>query len=240
VWQALRTELHPQGLEVVTVAMETLGAGEARPYIDMAAPEHPSLIDAAHILGERFGVVNIPSGVWIDERGIIVRPPEPAWAAGRWRTEMTAGIEEAPERLQQIIGRALAEEIDPEGYVAALRDWAAKGQDSVWALAPEEVVARSTPRSADAARAAAHFELAQHLHRRGDADAAVGHFRQAHRLQPENWTYKRQAWSLTGPDGPVKRFWQGPMEGEEWPYDSEYAAEILATPRGRYYPPVAP
>ena len=86
----------------------------------------------------------------------------------------------------------------------------------------------------------AHFELAQHLHRRGDAGAAVGHFRQAHRLQPENWTYKRQAWSLTGPDGPVKRFWQGPMEGQDWPYDSEYAAEILATPRGRYYPPVAP
>ena len=240
MWQALRAELHPQGLEVVTVAMETAGAGEARPYIELAAPEHPSLIDAAHVMGELFGVVNIPSGIWIDERGVIVRPAEPAWAAGRWRTEMTAGIEEAPERLRRIIARALAEEIDPEGYVAALRDWVAKGDASAWALSPEEVVRRSTPRSPGAARAAAHFDLAQHLHRSGDAAAAIAHFREAHRLQPENWTYKRQAWSLNGPEGPVRRFWQGPMEGRDWPYDDEYAAALEATPLGAYYPPVTP
>jgi hypothetical protein len=30
------------------------------------------------------------------------------------------------------------------------------------------------------------------------------------------------------------------MEGQDWPYDSEYAAEILATPPGSYYPPVVP
>ena len=227
MWQALWTELHPQGLEVVTVAMETLGADEARPYIEMAAPQHPSLIDAAHILGERFGVVNIPSGVWIDERGVIVRPAEPAWAAGRWRTEMTAGIEEAPERLQQIIGRALAEEIDPEGYVAALRDWVAKGPDSAWALSPEEVVARSTPRSADATHAAAHFELAQHLHRQGNAGAAVGHFVQAHRLQPENWTYKRQAWSMAHP-------FQGPSED----YESDWLSDVRKIGAENYYPPL--
>jgi hypothetical protein len=238
VWQALRAQLHPQGLEVVTVAMESLGVEEARPYIDMASAEHPSLIDAGHLMGERFGVVNIPSGVWIDERGVIVRPAEPAWAAGLWRTAMTAGLDEAPERLQKLVGRALAEEIDPEGYVAALRDWVAKGPDSEWALTPDEVVARSAPRSAEQARAAAHFELAQQLHRAGSTTAAVEHFRQAHRLQPENWTYKRQAWSLTGPEGPMRRFWQGPLEGEEWPYEGEYASEVLATPLGHYYPPM--
>lgn len=240
MWQALRAELHPQGLEVVTVAMETQGVEEARPYIEMAAPEHPSLIDRAHLVGERLGVVNIPSGVWIDEQGTIVRPAETAWAAATWRTAMTAGLDEAPERIQQIIGRALAEEVDPEGYVAALRDWVANGSRSRWALSPDEVVERSTPRSADASRAAAHFELAQHLHRAGRTDAAIPHFRQAHRLQPENWTYKRQAWSLTGPEGPMRRFWQGPMEGQDWPYDSDYGTEIMSTPSGAYYPKVTP
>ena len=38
----------------------------------------------------------------------------------------------------------------------------------------------------------AHFELAQHL----QGDAAIQHFKAAHRLQPRNWAYKRQAWSL--------------------------------------------
>jgi len=99
------------------------------------------------VTADLFNIINVPTMIWIDERGVIVRPAEPAWAAGRWRTEMTAGIEEAPERLQRIIARALAEEIDPEGYVAALRDWVAKGDASAWALSPEEVVRRSTPRS---------------------------------------------------------------------------------------------
>ena len=77
VWQALRTELHPRGLEIVTVALDAKGPAAARPWIEKAQPEHPSLIDATHQL-DRLGVVNVPSGIWIDERGIVVRPPEPA------------------------------------------------------------------------------------------------------------------------------------------------------------------
>ena len=56
-----------------------MGPDAARPYVDLAQPEHPSLIDIAHLVDERFGVVNIPNSVWIDEEGIIVRPAEPAW-----------------------------------------------------------------------------------------------------------------------------------------------------------------
>jgi hypothetical protein len=67
VWQALRTELHPKGLEIVTVALDTGGAEAARPWIEAARPEHPSLIDQAHITDELFGFVNVPNGVWIDE-----------------------------------------------------------------------------------------------------------------------------------------------------------------------------
>ena len=56
-----------------------MGDEAARPYVDRAAPKHPSLLDVGHLVDERFGVVNIPNSVWIDEAGTIVRPAEPAW-----------------------------------------------------------------------------------------------------------------------------------------------------------------
>ena len=66
MWQELYVELRPQGLEIVTVALDTAGPDAARPYVEAAHPRHPSLIDEAHVLYELLGVVNVPSGVWID------------------------------------------------------------------------------------------------------------------------------------------------------------------------------
>ena len=77
-WQALREELHPLGLEVVTVGLEMGGADVLRPFIEDASPQHPSLVDETHRMDALFGVTNIPSGIWIDEDGIIVRPHESA------------------------------------------------------------------------------------------------------------------------------------------------------------------
>ena len=34
MWQALREELHPQGLEIVTVGMDTAGPEACRPFIE--------------------------------------------------------------------------------------------------------------------------------------------------------------------------------------------------------------
>jgi tetratricopeptide (TPR) repeat protein len=89
--------------------------------------------------------------------------------------------------------------IQGERYAAALRDWAVRGRASRYALSPQEVVRRSRPRSFEESAAAAHFELALHLHRSGRPQDAVAHFREAIRLQPDNWTYKRQAWKLLPP-----------------------------------------
>ena len=78
MWQELREELHPRGLEVVTVALDLKGVETAGRWIEAAAPRHPALIDRAHVVDELLGIVNVPSGVWIDEGGAIVRPAEPA------------------------------------------------------------------------------------------------------------------------------------------------------------------
>ncbi len=103
-------------------------------------------------------------------------------------------------------------------------------------------MAGSVERTADHARAAAHFELGQHLHRVGHREASVAHFREAHHLDPQNWTYKRQAWELASRvDGPYGRFWQGPVPGAEddWPYDGDWITDIEALGPEHYYPPPA-
>ena len=128
MWQALRAELRPKGLEIVTVALDTAGADAARPYIEAAHAEHPSLIDQAHITDELFGFVNVPNGVWIDEDGILVRPAEPAWppresTASRYEEIPT----DLPQRMQDMLGEARKIRTDPAGYVAALRDWVEHG-----------------------------------------------------------------------------------------------------------------
>ena len=79
MWQEVREELHPRGLEIVTVALDAGGAEAAKPFVDKAAPSHPSLLDEGHVVDELFGVVNVPNGVWIDEDGMVVRPAEPAF-----------------------------------------------------------------------------------------------------------------------------------------------------------------
>ena len=239
MWQALREELHPRGLEVVTVGMDTAGPEACRPFIEAAEPTHPSLVDVGHVMAERFGVINIPNGIWVDEDGVVVRPAEPAFPPGRSARRGGELPEEVPEHMREIFREASKIKADPDAYVAALRDWVERGSASPYALSPDEVVARSGRRDPEVAAAAAHFDLAQHLHRSGDTAGAVRHFREAHRLQPENFSYKRQAWSLAAPGtGPFERYWQGPVEGREseWPYEGDWLSEVRAMGAEHYYP----
>ena len=139
--------------------------------------------------------------VWIDEDGNIVRPAEGASIERSPLRDMNIP-EGLPERLGQMFREVKAIPDSSEEYRAAIVDWAHHGADSRFALPAEEVIARSQPRGDDEARAAACFELGDHLRRTVGHDAAVPWWREAHRLYPANWTYKRQAWTLvTTPEG---------------------------------------
>lgn len=244
MWQALREELHPKGLEIVAVGLDTLGAEGCRPFIEAANPTHPSLIDEHHLLARAFGVINIPSSVWIDEDGMIVRPAEAAPAPPSDRQGPSMDLPaELPQRMAEMFGEAMKIQSSPEAYHAALRDWVEKGADSEFALSPEEVIERSRPRSADSALGHAHFELATALEQAGDHAAAIEHFRQAHALVPDSWTFRRQAWSLEpGGDSPLARFWQGPSDDdpEAWPYEGDWLSDVRKEGAENYSEPWKP
>ena len=251
MWQTLRNELHPKGVEIVTVSLEMSGPEFSRAYIEAAAPEHPSLLDPDHSMDALFGVTNIPNVIWINEEGVIVRPPEPGWPSERstMPREVFAAMPamglapSGPRRQTEPVDQMtlLMSGQDRGAYADSIRDWAEHGADSRFALSPDEVVARSQPRSLSKSAGAAHFELANRLWMSGQRDAAIAHFNECHRLQPENWTYKRQAWSLVGResvDGPIGGWVQAPLLGHEaeWPFASDFRSDVAMLELGEYYP----
>ena len=232
MWQALRNELHAKGFELVTVGLDALGDAGCRAFIEAAKPQHPSLIDRHHVMADLFGITNIPQSVWIDENGMIVRPAETAPAppqpgdTGRPRVELPNQL---PQRFVEILTEAAKIKSDSAEYHTALRDWVDNGAKSRFAMSPARVVERSRPRDNAKSLGHAHFALATQLEIDGHHDAAIRHFREAHRLVPESWTFRRQAWSLEKViDGPLQRFWQGPNpdDPEAWPYDGDWLADV--------------
>ncbi len=249
MWQALRDELNDatnDGFELVTVGLDALGNAGCQVFMKAARPTHPALIDRHHTLAEKFGVINIPSSVSIDEQGTIVRPAEAAPAPPKPAAATEApppDLSAAPARLQHMMLEAAKIQSDPQSYHSALRDWVSHGANSKFALAPDEVIRRSRPRSAQVALGHAHFELATALEIAGAHEAAIEHFRKAHELVPDSWTFRRQAWSLEPVgDGPFARFWQGPPPDapESWPYEGGWLEDIRREGAENYNAPFKP
>ena len=214
--------------------MDTGGPDAARPFVPSDV-DFPVVVDTGHVLGELFGVINVPSGIWIDEQGVVVRPPETAYPARPTFADIDTDDpavqarlgEGAIRRLRMVTPELARMRIAPEAYVEALRDWVAHGAASRFALDADEVLERSRPRPPEQAQAAAAFALGQYLHRLGRPDAAVPWFRESHRLHPDNWTYRRQAWSLVDPG-------QGPTEQ----YDGDWLTDVRRSGAENYYAPL--
>jgi len=120
-------------------------------------------------------MVNVPTAVWIDEEGRMVRPPETAYS-----------------KEQKVLGQTIGNDL----YTVGLRDWVANGAGSRFVMSQQKLkpLLRTTPlklRQADA-----HFKLATHLHALGNADAAAKQWLKSQQLNPDSWNYHRQQWSF--------------------------------------------
>lgn len=138
-------------------------------------------------------------GIWVDERGKVVRPAEPAWTK---------------TNTLKIGDKSIVTEGD--AYVAAIRDWVAKGEHSVYALSDEEFARRAKPRTANEMEADASFKLAVYFHDNQNNDLAEKYWARAQQLNPDDWNYHRQDWSFTPQEAGKK--WLDKFQKLDGPY----------------------
>jgi hypothetical protein len=213
VWQVLYEELQGRNIEFIAVALDTGGNAAAensirapdlaerpamlRPLMGwgedewsrMAPPTYPCLIDTEHVVADLYGITNVPMAVWIDEEGRIVRPAETAGHSDYFRRMDRETFEVPEEDAEAMITHR-------HTYWDALRDWAAKGADSEFALEPDEVRRRMQRPDEAHVRAGLHARIGRHLYETGEWEAAKRQFEEAVALRPEAWNYRRQSMVL--------------------------------------------
>jgi len=188
---------------VVTVAADAKGSVAVEPFITAAHQQHPSLLDEKLQVAELYDVRNVPAIFWIDESGRMVRANDPVYAQRRNREtgEVTLNQE----------------------YLDAVRDWVANGAKSAYVMDETRLDSRLPDLEFDDVSAAASFHLGTYLALHGHPEDALVHFKRAHALRPENWTYKRQAWSL----GDIER-----------DYGTTFQEALKDPVSGPFYPPL--
>jgi len=134
------------------------------------------LIDEKHLVSKLYNMVNVPTGVWINEQGRIVRPDEVAFV---------------DDRFKNFTG------MDSEPYLNALKDWVQKGDKSAYVMSEDRLREKLAAQDPNIAQAAAEFDLGEQLYKSGHHTEAIAHFKEAQRLNPKSWNYKRQAYALT-------------------------------------------
>ncbi len=175
----MHRELEGAGFTAFTVALDR-NLEDPRPYIERAQPTHPSVVDTEHVVADLYAMINVPTVVWIDESGRIVRPNS---------------VDFGTDTFKQFHGR----ESGP--FLDSVRAWVREGR---LPFADEGARARVAPPTRAEQQARAEFAVAWWLHQRGDAEAAERHFQRAGELSPHDWTIRRGAMPIRGvnPMGP--------------------------------------
>lgn len=172
----LLDELEPHGLSLYAVALDD-SADAARPWVAAADPQlrYPTVVDTAFVTAEGFDIINVPSTVWIDEAGIIVKP---------------ASIAPADDRFRDFTN------LDSSIHHDALRRWVHDDEPPP----SEKLRASTSTRTDDEQLALAERRLAAWFQHAGNDDAAARHLTRAGELAPWDWTIRRAGIALRGGD----------------------------------------
>lgn len=195
-------ELKDNGFTVISIALDK-NADDARPWIEAARPQHPSLIDTKHLVADLYNMVNVPTILWIDESGVIVRPNDVAYGDNTW---------------QQVTG------FDAEVHKKALRAWVKTGEVAYSGDRARELQRLPTQ---EHQQARAEFALGQWLWEQGRLDAAKPHFERAGELAPDDFTIRRGSMPMREIDPMGPEFFK--MVGEWAEAGNEYYLKLPDT-----------
>jgi peroxiredoxin len=188
-WNAQHEKLAPHGVTLITISQDSRRE-DAAPFIEAAAPAHPSLLDPDHIVSHAYGLINVPTVIWIDEDGVIARPPR---------------VEHATNQF------SFAHGLDCEPHLAALHAWAETGKPD---FAPQDIGRTTMPATQAEQQARAHHALAWYLYTAGETDAAKAQWDAAIKLSPHDWTIRRGSMWLRGENPFGSEFAEAWMEWE--------------------------
>lgn len=192
VWQSIYEELKSDNFEIISFAQDTGGEDAAGPIFDAANVTYTAVIDVNHHISALFNLVNVPSGVWIDEEGRIQRINE-----GTYATKHMNGA------------------IGTDDYVPLVRDWVAKGADSEYVWDLDTVRENIFQRTPEAEVALAAFRLGTYFFSNDNDAKAEQYWTMAQELDPASWNYLRQdlQYEDGGSAGPAWRERRERIEG---------------------------
>ena len=188
-WQAVQEQVGKENLTIIAAAQDTGGEAVAGEWYDKAEASYVTLVDENHTISSLFNLVNVPSAVWIDESGKVIRIDEGAYAMKHKTPDFEFGRDD---------------------YAPMVVDWAKQGAKSEYAKS------NSIPDLAltnDQALAEASFKLGVYFHEAGNEPLANRYWEQAEALNPDSWNYHRQDWSFT--PGEAGGHWMKKSHGYE-------------------------
>lgn len=175
MWQQLQNELGDHGFTVIAVALDA-DLDAVREWATVEPLSFPVLIDRDFVVAERYGIVNVPASVWIDEDGKVVRPADTAMGDDRFRQFSL---------------------VDSSVHHDRLRAWVRDGARDLDDAGVREFQELPT---AEVQKARLHRRVAMELRDRGDEAGMTEHLLAARELAPLDWTIRRGSMPLLGED----------------------------------------
>lgn len=160
---------------LISVALDQ-NPEDTRPFIEAAQATHPCLIDTEHRVADLYRIINVPTVLWIDAAGHIVRPNDAVFSNNA---------------LKDMHG------MDCEVHHAALRAWVTEGKTP---LATEQVKDLQVFPTAEEQLGRTELALGFYLHSQGKTEAAEPHFVRAGQLAPHDFTIRRGSMPIRGLD----------------------------------------